>query len=160
LETIAFDAPSGRSSVLRRTLEIAETDPGKLRLSDVTFLSRAEKVTVTDENKGNPFLIGNMIASPNLGEPISKSQKQVPFFFTVYMPAGAAKPKLTIELNQGGRALAQIPGELRDGDATGRSQYFAALPLAQIPAGAYELKVTISGEGTSLSRSRSFTLVE
>lgn len=159
LETIAFDAPSGRASVRRGTLEIAETDPGKLRLSDVTFLSRAEKVTVTDENRGNPFLVGTMIASPNLGEPISKTQKQVPFFFTVYIPAGTTKPKLTIELDQGGRALAQIPGELRDGDATGRSQYFAALPLEQIPAGVYELKITINGDGTSLSRSRSFTLV-
>ena len=160
LETIAFDAPSGRSSVRRGTLEIGETDPGKLRLSDVTFLSRAEKVSVTDENKDNPFLVGNMIASPNLGEPISKSQKQVPFFFSAYFPPGTTRPKLTIELDQGGRALAQIPGELRDSDVTGRSQFFAALPLEQIPVGAYELKITISSDGTSLSRSRSFTIVD
>jgi VWFA-related protein len=160
LETIAFDGPSGRSSVRRGTIEIADTDPGKLRLSDVTFLSRAEKVSVTDENRGNPFLVGSMIASPNLGEPISKSQKQAPFFFTAYFPAGSPKPKLTIELDQGGRALAQIPGELRDSDASGKSQYFAALPLEQMPVGAYELKVTISGDGVSLSRSRSFKLVE
>jgi hypothetical protein len=43
LETIAFDAPSGRASVRRGTLDIAESDAGKLRLSDVAFLSRAEK---------------------------------------------------------------------------------------------------------------------
>jgi hypothetical protein len=115
---------------------------------------------VTDENRANPFLVGNMIASPNLGEPISRSLKQVPFFFTVYVPSNAAKPTLTIELSQGGRALARIPGQLAESDPLGRTQFVAALPIEKIQAGTYELKITVSGAGTTLSRARSFTLVD
>jgi hypothetical protein len=102
-----------------------------------------------------------MIASPNLGEPISRSLKQVPFFFTVYVPSSVAKPTLTIELSQGGRALAQIPGQLPESDPLGRIQFVAALPIEKIPAGTCELKITVSGEGkATLSRARTFTLVD
>jgi len=79
----------------------------------------------------------------------------------VYIPPGiTAKPKLTIELFREGRALAQIPGELPDADALGRIQFVAALPLEKIPAGSYALKITVSGETASVSRSRSFTILD
>jgi len=160
LETIAYDAPSGRASVRTTALEVPASDDTKFRLSDVALLNRAEKVT-TEDKKTNPFRVANMIVSPNLGEPIQRSLKQVPFFFTVYFPSGnTTKPKLTIELLSQGRTLAQIPGELPDGDTLGRSQFVAALPVEKIPAGAYELRISVTGVGTSLSRSRSFTLVD
>jgi VWFA-related protein len=161
VETIAYDAPSGRASVRTGVLDVSETDASKLRLSDVVLLNRAEKVTPTEGNKTNPFLVANMIVSPNLGEPIQRSLKQVPFFFTVYMPPGTTdKPQVTIELLSQGRALAQLPGALPDSDASGRSQFVAGLPVEKIPAGTYELKITVSSGSTSLSRSRTFTLVD
>ena len=160
LEVIAFDAPSGRASVRTGTLEVPATDERKMRLSDVALLKRAEPVNAADENKSNPFRVANMIVSPNLGEPIQKSLKQVPFFFTVYVPTGGAKPKLTIELRREGSALAQIPGELPDTDASGRSQFVAGLPVEKLPVGSYELKIVVSDGATSLTRSRNFTIVD
>ncbi len=159
LETIAYDAPSGRFSVRTGTLEVPETDASKLRLSDVLLLKRAEPVSASDENQSNPFRVGNMIVSPNLGEPIQRSLKQVPFFFTVYVPT-ASKPKLTIELISQGRTLVQLPGELPETDAMGRSQFVGALPLEKLPAGTYELKITVTGDAGSMLRSRNFTLVD
>ena len=161
LDTIAYDAPSGRASVRSTTLEVTDSDEARLRLSDVVVLKRAEPANGADDTRANPFRVGNMIAYPYLGEPLQRSLKQVPFFFTVYIPPGiTAKPKLTIELFREGRALAQIPGELPDADALGRIQYVAALPLEKIPAGAYALKITVSGETASVSRSRSFTILD
>jgi len=161
LDTIAYDAPSGRASVRSTTLEVTDSDEARLRLSDVVVLKRAEPANGADDTRANPFRVGNMIAYPYLGEPLQRSLKQVPFFFTVYIPPGiTAKPKLTIELFREGRALAQIPGELPDADALGRIQYVAALPLEKIPAGSYALKITVSGETASVSRSRSFTILD
>jgi hypothetical protein len=161
LETIAYDAPSGRASVRTGVIDVAATDASTLRVSDVVLLNRAEKVTASEENKTNPFLVANMIVSPNLGEPIQRSLKQVPFFFTVYVPAGVTdKPKVTIELLSQGRALAQLPGALPDSDALGRSQFVAGLPVEKIPAGTYELKIVVSSGATNLTRSRTFTLVD
>ena len=159
LDIIAYDAPSGRASVRTTKLEVSATDETSLRLSDVVVLKRAEPANGADVKMTNPFHVSDMIVNPFLGEPVSRSMKQVPFFFTVYTPPGIAKPKLTIELSREGTTLAQLPGELPDADAIGRSQFVGGLPLEKIPAGSYELKITVSG-ATTISRSRSFTIVD
>ena len=161
LETIAYDAPSGHASVLSTTIEVTASDEGKWGMSDVLILQRAEPVNAADQNIANPFRVGNVIVNPNLGEPISRSLKQLPFFFTVYTPAGSTtKPRLTIELRRDGKVLAQIPGELPDADELGRRQFVAALPLEKIPSGSYELRIMVSDETMSISRSGSFTIVD
>jgi len=103
--------------------------------------------------------VANMIVYPSLGEPTHKSHKQMAFFFTAYSTSGTTTgPKLTIELRQQGRTLAQIPGEMPAPDAMGRIQYVAGLPLEQLPAGAYELKITLSEGTTTVTRSGYFSV--
>jgi VWFA-related protein len=160
LETIAYDASTGHSSVRTGTIEVMASDEDKLRLSDVVMLSRAEPAKAPDEKHRNPFYVGNVIVSPNLGEPIRRSVKQVPFFFTAYVPAATSAPKLVIELRQKGRTLAQMPGELPKPDESGRVQYLAGLPLETIPAGEYELRITVTDGATTVSRSGYFTIVD
>jgi hypothetical protein len=160
LETIAYDAPTGHSSVRTGTIEVLASDEGKLRLSDVAMLSRAEPASAPDEKHRNPFYVGKVIVSPNLGEPIQRSRKQVPFFFTAYVPSTASAPKLAIELRQQGRTLAQMPGELPAPDASGRVQYLAGLPLDMIPAGDYELRITVADGTTTAARSVYFTIAD
>ena len=141
------------------TIEVSASDENQLRMSDVVILKRAEPATTADEKRSNPFLVSKVMVTPNLGEPIQRSLKQVPFFFTVYAPPGAsAGPKLTVELRQQGRTLAQMPGELMQPDASGRIQYLAGLPLEKIPAGAYELRITISDGATTVARSAYFMI--
>jgi hypothetical protein len=53
-----------------------------------------------------------------------------------------------------------MPGELPASDALGRSPFAAGLPIEKLPAGTYELKITVSDGTTNLSRSRSFTLID
>lgn len=159
LETIAYDAPTGRASVRTGTIEVPATDNSKLRLSDVVILKRAEPAGAADEKHSHPFHVANMLVTPNLGEPIRKSLKQIPFFFTVYTAPGP-RLKLTIELRQQGRTLAQMPGDLPEADTSGRIQYLAGLPLEKIPTGSYELRVTVGDETTSVTRSCSFTIMD
>jgi len=54
--------------------------------------------------------------------------------------------------------LAPMPGELPEADASGRIQYLAALPLEKIPAGSYELRVTVTDGTTSVMRSANFKI--
>ena len=128
-------------------------------MSGIVFLKRAEPASAAEEKRSNPFHVGSVIVSPNLGEPIHRSLKQVPFFITMYTSATTStKPKLTIELRQHGRTLAQLPGDMPEADASGRIQYLAGLPLEKIPAGSYELRITVSDETTSVTRSGFFTI--
>jgi len=160
LETIAYDGPTSHSSVRTGTIEVLASDEGQLRLSDVVMLSRAEAASAPDEKHRNPFYVGKVIVSPNLGEPIHRSRKQVPFFFTAYIPSATSAPKLTIELRQQGRTLAQMPGELPVRDESGRIQYVAGLPLDTIPAGDYELRITVADGTATVARSVYFTIVD
>jgi hypothetical protein len=82
------------------------------------ILKRAEPAGAADEKRGRPFRVGDMIVSPNLGEPIRRS------------------------LN-----------------ASGRIQYLAGRPLEKIPAGTYELKVTVSDERPRVTRTGYFTIM-
>ena len=159
LEAIGYDAPTGRASMQTGNIEVPEADENKLRLSSVVILKRAEQTSTADEKASNPFHVANMIVYPNLGEPTHKALKQVAFFFTAYTTSGTTTgPKLTIELRQQGRTLAQIPGEMPAPDAMGRVQYVAGLPLEKLPAGAYELKITLSDGITTVTRSRDFSV--
>ena len=159
LEAIGYDALTGHASVRNGNIEVLEAEEGKLRLSSVVILKRAEQTSNADEKASNPFHVANMTVYPSLGEPTHKALKQVPFFFTAYTAAGTITgPKLTIELQQQGRTLAQIPGELPAPDTMGRIQYVAGLPLEKIPAGAYELKITLSDGITTVARSVYFSV--
>lgn len=161
LETIAYDAPTGRSSVRRGAIEVTAGDEGRLRLSDVMILKRAEAAPAAAETLINPFRVGNVIVTPNLGEPISRTIKEVPFFFTVYTaPGNIAGPKLTVELRQKDQTLARMPGDLMKPDLSGRIQYLAGLPLEKLPAGSYELRITVSDGTTTASRSAFFRIAD
>jgi len=158
-EAIAYDALNGHASVRTGKLEVPESDEGQLRLSSVIIVKRIERAPAATE-AGNPFQVGDLIVYPSMGEATHKDAvKQLPFFFTAYLPPGVKiSPKLSIELRQNGKSLARLPGELTVPDAKGRIQYLAALPLENIPTGAYELKVTVEDGKTKLSRTTLFSV--
>jgi hypothetical protein len=128
-------------------------------LSDVTILKRAEPAPAVETL--NPFRVRSVIVTPNLGEPISRTTKEAPFFFTVYTPPGTiAVPKLTIELRQQDRTLAQMPGDLMKPDLSGRIQYLAGLPVEKLPAGSYELRIIVSDGTTKVTQSAYFAIAD
>jgi hypothetical protein len=80
---------------------------------------------------------------PNLGDDVSKAARDLGFFFTVYTAAGTPAPQAILELIQNGKPLAQVPLPLDAADASGQIQQVGRLPLEQIPAGTYELRVIV-----------------
>jgi hypothetical protein len=153
----AYDAPTGKAGVQRATF-VVPPDDGKLRLSSLLLVKRAEKVG-EDPKTATPLQYGEMLLYPNLGEPVSKgADKRLAFAVTVYPARGGSPPKLTVEVLQKGRALAQIPAELPAADPKGRVQFMNALPLEALPPGEYELKVTAADGQSSASRSARFDL--
>jgi len=51
-----------------------------------------------------------------------------------------------------------VPIELPAPDASGRIQHVLGLPLAQFPAGSYEIRVTVQDDRGSDMRSAAFTV--
>ncbi|HEY7183946.1 MAG TPA: VWA domain-containing protein [Blastocatellia bacterium] len=160
IEAVAYDAPSGKSSAQKTSLEIPGGDNTKLRLSSLMLLKRAEQLTVDEQKKDHPLHFGEVVVYPNLGEPLHKSvAKQLAFFFTAWPAKGSnEKLALTVEVLQNGRSLGRIPAELPAADEQGRVKYASALPLDNFQPGSYELRVTVKDGQGSVSRATQFNL--
>jgi len=159
IEAVAYDQPSDKSSVTRSTIEIPDVDEGKLRLSTVAIVSRVEQIQVSQKSN-SPFQLGEVMLYPNLGEAFKKTTtKQVGFYFVVYPVKGAkTPPQLTLQVVQGGKAVANVPLKLPAADASGRIQFASALPIESLNPGSYELRITVKDDQTSVTRSQAFLL--
>ena len=69
-------------------------------------------------------------------------------------------PESVIELVQNGKPIAQIPMPLPAADATGRIQQVGRLPIAELPAGTYELRALFRQGSDQLVRSTILRLVD
>ena len=152
METIVYDAPTAKASVRYATVEVPKVDPAKVRVSSLVIVKRGEKVG-PDEPKSGPLFVNDVLLYPNLGEDISKANKEVGFFFTVYPGTAETKPEAVLELIENGRPLAQLPLPLDAADASGQIQQVGRLPLAAIPAGTYELRVIVKQGAQQVTQS-------
>jgi VWFA-related protein len=158
IEAVAYDAPTNKASVSSADVEVPNADETKLRLGSLTLLKRAERLPPEEQKKDHPFHFGEVMVYPNLGEPLSKvGNKQLTFFFTVLPAKGSTdKLKMTLEVLQNGRSLAQVPADLPAADESGRIKYASGLPLDNFQPGMYELKVTVKDAKGSASSTRQF----
>jgi VWFA-related protein len=153
METVAYDAPSGKSSVRLSTVEVPRHRADALRMSGLVIVKRAEKVPEKERRADNPLLIKDVIVYPNLGDPVSKAAKELGFYFAVYPVAGGPPPESTLQLLLNDSPVAQLPLPLAAVDAAGRIQQVGRLPLDQVPAGTYELRVIVKQGQTQITRS-------
>ena len=63
------------------------SDPAKLRMSSLVLVKRGEKVPRRRAEVG-PLFVEDVSIYPNLGDDVSKTAKELGFFFTVYPAAG------------------------------------------------------------------------
>jgi hypothetical protein len=160
VQTVVYDALGKKAGSREDKVEVPGLGDNNLRLSSIVVIRRAERLNAAQQKESNPFHVGELLVYPTMGEALSKAiYKQLPFFFTVYVPNGTAQaPALTIELVQGGQVLARIPAELPAADPDGRIQYAGGLPLEKIPPGEYELRVTVKSGASSVANSARFAV--
>ena len=160
LEAIVHDAISDRASVRLATVEERPVDAATLRVSDLVLISSAERIAKADQRAGSPFLVGDMLLYPNLGEELRKSAApELGFFFTAY-PGKGSQPQATLEVLQNGARLASLPLTLGAPDSFGRIQHVSRLPIGALAAGTYDLRVVLSDGRQQVSRSTTFRIVD
>jgi VWFA-related protein len=162
VEAVAYDAIAGQGSVRISTLTVPEVQPSTLGMSSLVLVDHLERVDgrlETGRERDAPFYMGKTLVYPNVGAAIKKaSTSELPFYFTVY--PGAAGP-LTADaaLLRNGRVLAQGPIPI-ESSAEARIQQLSDLPVSGLPAGTYELRITVRSGSQAVSRSSFFTLQE
>jgi VWFA-related protein len=160
METVVYDAPSGKSSVRFSTVEVPKDTVENLRMSSLVIVKRGEKVPEKDRRADNPLLVNDVILYPNMGEPVSKGTKEVGFYFSAYPIKGGPAPESAIELLQDGKSVAHVPMPLGAAEASGRIQQVGRLPLDQIAPGTYELRAIVKQGTQQIFRSTMLRIVE
>jgi VWFA-related protein len=152
-----YDELSGQAGTGTLPLRVEPREQAALAMSDVVLVDHAEAVPPDQRDKANPLYLDSTLIYPNLGTPIVRSTRgSLVFFYT----ARAGRRPLTgrVELVQDGRAVATRALTVPAADDTGLVRHANELPLDEIGAGPYELRVTLSNGFSSVSRSASFVL--
>lgn len=157
VEMIAHDELAGKTSIRTSSLDIAAVDETKPRLSSVSVLKRAERLTPEEQKSDQPFHFSELLVYPNLGEGISKKAGQLAFFLTVWTPKGATA-NLTFVILQNGHSIGKSSAQLPAPDAEGRIKYASSFSLNDFQPGTYQLQVIVSDGKNSATRSTQFTL--
>jgi VWFA-related protein len=159
MEAVVHDVLTDRASVRLVTIEEPKPDPNGLRASDLVLVASAERVPKGSQPEGNPFLVGDTLLYPNLGEPLRKgAATDLGFFFTVY-PEKGTKVQATLELVQNGAKLAAVPVTLGEPDASGRIQQVSRVAIGALAPGTYELRVVLADSRQSVARTATFSIV-
>jgi hypothetical protein len=160
MEAVVYDAPSGKSSVRLSTVEVPKENADTLRMSSLVLVKRGEKLPEKERRADNPLLVSDVLLYPNLGEPVSKSVKELGFYFAAYPVKGAAAPESVIELLQDGKSVARVPMPMGAADNAGRIQQLGRLPIDQLPAGSYELRAVVKQGNSQVFRSTLLRIVD
>jgi VWFA-related protein len=157
METVVYDALAKKASVRFSTVEKPAVDTTRLRLSSLMLVQRGEKVPETERVATNPLYVGDTLLYPNLGAPLKRGlDKEVGFYFAAYVLASGGDAKAVLELLLNAKPLAQVPLDLAAPDAEHRIQQVSRIPIEQLAAGTYELRVTVHQGSTSASQTTSF----
>jgi VWFA-related protein len=157
VEMIAYDELAGKTSIRTSSLAISAVDETQPRLSSVSVLKRAERLTPEEQKRDQPFHFGELLVYPNLGEVISKKAGQLAFFVTVWPPKGSTA-NLTFVILQNGRSIGKSSAQLPAPDAEGRIKYASSFSLNDFQPGTYQLQVVVSDGKNSATRSTQFIL--
>ena len=152
MESIVYDNPSKKASVRYSTVEVPRIDPKALRISSLVLVDRSERVGA-EEPKEGPLFVKDVLIYPNLTGEISKSAKELGFFFTVYPGATTSVPDAVLDVIQNGTRLAQLPLPLAAADRSGRIQQVGRLPLDAFAPGTYELRAIVKQGADQVSSS-------
>jgi VWFA-related protein len=148
IESIVLDKTANASSTLKTPLEVAVGDPG-LRLSSLQVIKRADQVS--DSDTQNPYRVGTQKLNPYVEDPAPiKIGDGLMLYYVVYPDQKIVdKPKMKLQVSQGGTPLAEIPAELPAPDAMGRILFTATLPTNAFPPGVYDFKAIVSQGSTT-----------
>jgi hypothetical protein len=100
----------------------------------------------------DPLLMANQVVSPIINPTVNKANaKGLPFYVVIYPnKTSSEKTTLQMEFSKDGQVLGSGSPALGQPDAQGRIQYVATVPLAQLPAGDYQVRF-IARQGTQSS---------
>jgi hypothetical protein len=162
-ETIVYDALSEKASARISTVAVPGPDGPRLRMSSLVLVARTEQTPkaaapAKPDRTPPPFYYGDLLLYPNVGEPLVRGKDDaLSFYFVVYPAPGRCACAARISLLRNGTSIAEASRELTTKE-TRRLQHVGNLPITDLPAGTYELRVTVTDSQDQQTRTAFFTV--
>ena len=157
LDSAVLDSAGDRISA-RKSVFIMPAVNGALAISSVTPVRdmKPKGETAADD----PLIMSNQVVSPTINPTVKKADtKGLPFYVVIYPnKASSEKPTLQMEFSKDGQVLGSGSPPLGAPDAQGRIQYVATVPLAQLPAGNYQVRFIAKQGSQASDESVTFTV--
>ena len=150
METIVYDALAQKASVRFATVEKPQVDASRLRMSSLMIVRRGEKVPESEKITGSPLYVGDTLLYPNLGLAAQARHRQGARLLLHGLSRRRRREAATanLELLQNAKPLARVDLQLAAPDAEHRIQQVSRIPIDQLTAGTYEVRVIVR-QGTT-----------
>jgi hypothetical protein len=163
IEAAVYDGVGERASVVSAPLTVHPATPPTI--GNLLIIDHAEKIESDDQAnqvKGNPMVVGGLLLKPVLLPVIHRSQREeITFAVPLSLEPNQLAPQATLGLVSDGQVIAtKSLGALGIADASGRLFAVGRMPLAQVPAGKYQLQLTIGDGPSARTRMTPLTIVD
>jgi hypothetical protein len=159
-DVLVLDATSGRSSVRRLTLAVAEPVPGP-QISSVALLQPREFLHLAEPVADDPLVVGLEPVMPALAPELpAGGSGQVRFYASLYPDAQLPEPlRLKLELRRGEELVGSVPLQLPPPSENGETRYVGQLATKTLRPAAYGLRLVVAQGAATSSAETTFTLV-
>jgi VWFA-related protein len=156
VETAVLDRASGKLGATRVQFEVANAATGPF-LSDVALVRRVD--SSDDELDAlEPLRYQHGTVVPSLSGQVLPGTKQTSFFFLVRPESGLSDPAmLEMQVLRNGELIGQMPLQL-PADLREAFPYLASLKTSSLPAGNYEVRVSLAQGERVVEREGGFSI--
>jgi GWxTD domain-containing protein len=165
IDVAVRDVGTGNKGLVSMGFEVPKYKDGKLGSSSLILASKLR--STTGNNVGQPFVIGNAKVIPNLSGTFKRGQ-EVGLYMQVYnsgVDQTTLRPSVDVEyiLTKDGKEIFRQPEDWTGLSDSGQRLVLARLlPTDKLPAGNYEIKVTVKDHTNSqlIENKSKFTIIQ
>jgi len=158
IQAAVHDGTANQAGTATASLEVPPTD--RPIVGDLFIVAQVERADPNDPAMAShPLVSQGVLLYPSLGDPVSKAaQQELAFAVPIVTSPQDAALEAALELLSNGQSLARLPLPLDTPDTQGRLMQVSRLPLASIPSGTYDLRVTVRAGDRPTQRTTTVTI--
>jgi VWFA-related protein len=131
-----------------------------VRLGSLMLVDPVTRSPAAGEGDAGPLQLGDLMMVPALTPVHQGGPGRTLAFFAEGVMTANSDPQADVEVVTGDRSVTKLALKADKADASGRWSILGQLPLAAVPAGEYELRLSVAVEGQRIERAAAFRIVE
>ncbi len=157
VDVVVRDNRNGATSIRHLPLQVPDAEGDRLRASSLVLVGTSG--LAGGGRAAEPFVTNGVQLFPSLdGSVATDASGRAVVFLRAWTGAARNPVDATLELREGDRNIAEASLGRLTPDATGRVDVLGRFPVAPLPAGDYQVRVTLKDGRDTETRSTSFKL--